>query len=68
MEKSILKQISLESFGKNVHPHMNSNIWTAGETAEMMVKHGKGECILLFGFIYVIHVQDLTVYKGTGTK
>lgn len=62
--KSSFKDITLESFQKNVDIHMNSYAWLARLAAEDMVKHGKGGSIIQLGSIYGIVGQDLSVYEG----
>lgn len=63
--ESTFKQISLESFRKNVDLHMNSYAWSAREAAELMSKQNNGGSIILLGSIYGVLGQDLTVYEGT---
>lgn len=63
--KSSFKNISLESFRKNIDIHMNSYSWLARLTAESMVEGGKGGSIIQFGSTYGIVGQDLTIYEDT---
>jgi NAD(P)-dependent dehydrogenase (short-subunit alcohol dehydrogenase family) len=62
---STFKEISLESFRKNIDLHMNSYVWSAREVAEIMSKQANGGSIVLLSSIYGILGQDLTVYEGT---
>lgn len=62
---SSFRDITLESFRKNVDIHMNSYAWLARLAAEAMVKEGKGGSIIQIGSIYGIVGQDLTIYEGT---
>ena len=59
------KDISLDSYRKNIDIHLNSYAWLARTAAEEMVRVGKGGSIIQFGSIYGIVGQDLTVYKDT---
>jgi NAD(P)-dependent dehydrogenase (short-subunit alcohol dehydrogenase family) len=59
------KDITLESFRKNVDIQMNSYAWLARLAAEAMAKKGNGGSIIQLGSIYGILGQDLTVYEGT---
>ena len=59
------KDITLDSFRKNVDIHMNSYAWLARLAAESMVKQGNGGSIVQLGSIYGIVGQNLTVYEGT---
>ena len=63
--KSSFKDITLESFQKNVDIHMNSYAWLARLAAEAMVNNKILGSIVQFGSIYGIVGQDLTVYEGT---
>ena len=63
--KSSFRNITLESFQKNVDIHMNSYAWLARLTAEAMVKNGNSGSIVQFGSTYGLVGQDLTVYEGT---
>ena len=62
--KSSFKDITLESFQKNVDMHMNSYAWLARLAAESMVKHKKNGSIIQLSSIYGIVGQDLSVYEG----
>lgn len=62
---SSFKNITLESFRKNVDIHMNSYAWLARLAAEAMVEAGNGGSIIQLGSTYGIVGQDLTVYEGT---
>ena len=64
-ESSTFKDITLESFRKNVDIHMNSVTWLARLAAEAMVKNKKSGSIIQLGSIYGVVGQDLTVYEGT---
>lgn len=64
-EKSSFKDISLDSYRKNVDIHLNSYSWLARIAAESMRPTGKGGSIIQLGSIYGILGQDLTVYEGT---
>ena len=64
-EKSSFKQITLDLFRKNVDLHMNSYVWLARDTAELMSKQDNGGSIVLLGSIYGVLGQDLSVYEGT---
>ena len=59
------KNISIESFRKNVDMHMNSFSWLARLTAEAMVRKNKNGSIIQLGSIYGILGQDISVYEGT---
>lgn len=63
--KSSFRDISLDSFRKNVDIHMNSYAWLARLAAEAMVKEGNGGSIIQLSSIYGIVAQDLTIYEGT---
>ena len=63
---SSFKEITLESFQKNVDIHMNSYAWLARLAAENMARHKKGGSIIQLGSIYGIVGQDLSIYEGTG--
>ena len=62
--KSSFKDITLQSFQKNVDMHMNSYAWLARLAAESMVKHKKNGSIIQLSSIYGIVGQDLSVYDG----
>jgi len=62
--KSSFKDITLQSFQKNVDMHMNSYAWLARLAAESMVKHKKNGSIIQLGSIYGIVGQDLSIYEG----
>ena len=62
---SSFKDITLESFRKNVDIHMNSYAWLARLAAEAMVKKDNGGSIIQLGSTYGIVGQDLNIYKGT---
>ena len=62
---SSFKNITLESFRKNVDIHLNSYAWLGRLAAEAMVKKDKGGNIIQFGSTYGIVAQDLTIYEGT---
>jgi len=51
-EKCTFKQITLDSFRKNVDLHMNSYVWSAREAAELMSKQDNGGSIVLLGSTY----------------
>ena len=59
------KDITLESFRKNVDIQMNSYAWLARLAAEAMAKKGNGGSIIQLGSIYGIVGQDITVYENT---
>jgi NAD(P)-dependent dehydrogenase (short-subunit alcohol dehydrogenase family) len=59
------RDITLESFRKNVDIHMNSYAWLARLAAEAMVLEGKDGSIIQLGSIYGVVGQDLAVYEGT---
>jgi NAD(P)-dependent dehydrogenase (short-subunit alcohol dehydrogenase family) len=59
------KNISLNSFRKNIDIHLNSYAWLAKLTAEEMVNAKKKGNIIQFGSIYGLIGQDLSVYKNT---
>ena len=62
--KSSFKDITLQSFQKNVDMHMNSYAWLARLAAESMVKYKKNGSIIQLGSIYGVVGQDLSVYEG----
>ena len=62
---SSFKDITLESFRKNVDIHMNSYAWLAHLAAEAMVKKDNGGSIIQLGSTYGIVGQDLNIYEGT---
>jgi len=62
---SSFKNITLESFRKNVDIHMNSFAWLGRLVAEAMVKKGIGGSIIQLSSIYGIVGQDLNIYEGT---
>jgi len=62
---SSFKDITLESFRKNVDIHMNSYAWLGRLAAEAMVKKNKGGSIIQLSSIYGIVGQDLNIYEGT---
>jgi len=64
-ESSTFKDITLESFRKNVDIHMNSVTWLARLAAEAIVKNIKSGSIIQLGSIYGVVGQDLTIYEGT---
>ena len=59
------KNISLNSFRKNIDIHLNSYAWLAKLTAEEMVNAKKKGNIIQLGSIYGLIGQDLSVYKNT---
>ena len=61
---SSFKDITLDSFRKNVDIHMNSYAWLARLAAEAMVKQGNGGSIIQLGSMYGVVGQDLTLYEG----
>lgn len=61
--KSSFKDITLESFQRNIDIHMNSYAWLARIAAESMVKKKRGSIIQLSS-IYGIVGQDLSVYDN----
>ena len=66
--KSSFKDVTLDSFRKNVDIHLNSYAWLARMVAEAMVKNGKGGSIIHHGSTYGIVGQDLSVYEGTDMR
>jgi len=62
--KSSFKDITLQSFQKNVDIHMNSYAWLARLAAESMVQEKINGSIIQLGSIYGIVGQDLSVYEG----
>jgi len=66
--KSSFKEISLESFQKNVDIHMNSYAWLARLSAESMVDNKINGNIIQLSSIYGIVGQDLSIYKGLNMK
>jgi len=63
--KSSFKDITLESFQRNVDMHMNSYAWLARLAAEAMAKAERGGSIIQLGSTYGVVGQDLSVYEGT---
>ena len=63
--KSSFKDITIESFRKNIDIQLNSYAWLARLTAESMIKIGSGGSIIQLGSIYGVVGQDLTVYEDT---
>ena len=59
------KDITLESYRKNVDIHMNSYAWLAKTVADAMSKQKEGGSIIQFGSTYGIVGQDLNIYEGT---
>ena len=59
------KDISLDSYRKNIDIHLNSYVWLARLAAEAMVQFTKGGSIIQFGSTYGIVGQDLSIYHGT---
>jgi len=66
--KSSFKDITLDSFRKNVDIHMNSYAWLAHLAAEEMAKENTPGSIVQLGSTYGIIGQDLSVYEGTEMK
>lgn len=64
-DNASFKDVSLESFRKNVDIHMNSYGWLAKLAAESMAKADRGGSIIQLGSTYGIVGQDLTVYENT---
>lgn len=63
--KSSFKDITLESFRRNVDIHMNSFAWLAKRVADIMVNNVNGGSIIQFGSTYGVVGQDLAIYEGT---
>jgi len=63
--KSSFKEITLNSFRKNVDIHMNSYAWLARLSAEAMKDSQKDGSIIQLGSIYGILGRDMTIYEGT---
>ncbi len=61
------KNISLNSFQKNIDIHLNSFVWSAKIIANKMIKRKKGSIIFLSS-IYGLVGQDLEIYKNTKMK
>jgi NAD(P)-dependent dehydrogenase (short-subunit alcohol dehydrogenase family) len=59
------KDVTLDSYRKNVDIQMNSNVWLARLAAENMTIERKGGSIIQLSSIYGIVGQDLNVYRGT---
>lgn len=64
-DKASFKDVSLESFRKNVDIHLNSYGWLARLAAESMAEAGRGGSIIQLGSTYGVLGQDLTVYANT---
>ena len=58
------KKISIESYKQNIDIHLNSYVLISRLVAEEMVKKKQGS-IILFGSIYGIVGQDLSIYKNS---
>jgi len=63
--KSSFREVTLDSFRKNVDIHMNSYAWLARLAAEEMVNNKKSSSIIQLGSTYGIVGQDLSIYEGT---
>ena len=63
--KSSFREVTLDSFRKNVDIHMNSYAWLARLAAEEMVNNKESGSIIQLGSTYGIVGQDLSVYEGT---
>ena len=63
--QSSFKEITLQSFRRNVDIHMNSYAWLARLSAEAMVKEKKQGSIFQLGSTYGVVGNDLTIYDGT---
>ena len=59
------KEINFKSYRTNVDINMNSQIWLAYLTAELMVKYKKEGKIIQFSSIYGVVGQDTSLYEGT---
>ncbi len=59
------KDITLNSYRKNIDIHLNSYSWTAKMVADGMIQGGIKGSIILTSSIYGSKVQDLSMYKGT---
>ena len=63
--KSSFKDVSLKSLNQNISLHLNSYIWLARLTAEMMKKEKIFGSIIQLASTYGIVGQDPELYKGT---
>ncbi len=63
--KSSFKEITLESFQKNIDIHLNSYAWLARLAAESFINAKTSGSIIQLGSIYGILGQDLNMYKDT---
>ena len=62
------KNISLNSYEKNISIHLNSYIWLSKIFAESLKQKNIKGNIIHFGSIYGVLGQDLSVYKNTEIK
>ena len=65
-DRNSFKNITLDSYRKNIDIHLNTYAWLARLAAEEMLKYNKKGKIIQFGSIYGLIGQDLSVYKNTG--
>ena len=63
--KNNFKEINFNSYRTNVDINMNTQIWLAHITAELMVKNQIEGKIIQFSSIYGIVGQDTSLYEGT---
>ena len=59
------KDVTLESYRKNIDIHLNSYSWTAKMVADEMIKDSIKGSIILTSSIYGSKAQDLSMYKDT---
>tara|TARA_B100000900_G_scaffold182903_1_gene155177 strand:+ start:104 stop:925 length:822 start_codon:yes stop_codon:yes gene_type:complete len=65
--RNSFEKVSLSSYKKNIDIHLNSHIWLARLSAELMKGKRSGSIIQL-GSIYGVQAQDMSVYEGTNMK